>query len=72
MSKKRTFWTLLGVLLIATMVISACASATEAPTEVVEEAPPPEPETMPFEGETVTIFTAAAEDQAIASRAEAF
>ena len=63
MSMKRTLWTLLGIMMIAAMLISACASATEAPTE----APPeevPEEEGMPFEGETVTIFTAAGEDQA--------
>ena len=66
MFKKRTLWTLLGVLMIAAMIISACASATEAPTE----AAPEEPEGMPFEGETVTIFTAAAQEQADAFQAE--
>ncbi|MGB3703466.1 MAG: ABC transporter substrate-binding protein [Anaerolineales bacterium] len=66
MSKKRTLWTLLGVMMIATLIISACASATEAPTE----APPEEPAGMEFEGETVTIFTAAGEDQAAAFQAE--
>jgi alpha-glucoside transport system substrate-binding protein len=66
MSKKRTLWTLLGVMMIATLIISACASATEAPTE----APPEEPAGMEFEGVTVTIFTAAGEDQAAAFQAE--
>ncbi|HUV27934.1 MAG TPA: ABC transporter substrate-binding protein, partial [Anaerolineales bacterium] len=66
MSKKRTLWTLLGIMMIATLIISACASATEAPTE----APPEEPEGMEFEGETVTIFTAAGEAQAAAFQAE--
>lgn len=66
MFKKRTLWTLLGVLVIAAMIISACASATEAPTE----AAPEEPEGMEFEGETVTIFTAAAQEQAAAFQAE--
>jgi alpha-glucoside transport system substrate-binding protein len=69
MSKKRTLWTLLGIMMIAAMLISACASATEAPTEAAPEEVPEE-EGMPFEGETVTIFTAAGEDQARAFQAE--
>jgi alpha-glucoside transport system substrate-binding protein len=56
MSKKRTLWTLLGVMMIAAMLISACASATE--------------ESVSLEGETVTIFTAAGEDQARAFQDE--
>jgi len=56
MSKKRTLWTLLGIMMIAAMLISACASATEDPAS--------------FEGETVTIFTAAGEDQAKAFQDE--
>jgi alpha-glucoside transport system substrate-binding protein len=70
MSKKSKFLTLFGVLVIAAMIISACASATEAPTEAPAEAPTPAPEEMPFEGETVTIFTAAAEEQAATFQAE--
>ena len=70
MSKKSKFWYLFGVLVIAAMIISACASATEAPTEAPAEVPTPEPEEMPFEGETVTIFTAAAEEQAATFQAE--
>jgi len=64
MSKKRTLWTLLGIMMIAAMLISACASATEAPTEA-----PPEEE-VSFEGETVTIFTAAGETQAASMQAD--
>ena len=56
MSKKRTLWTLLGIMMIAAMLISACASATE--------------EAVSLEGETVTIFTAAGEDQARAFQEE--
>jgi alpha-glucoside transport system substrate-binding protein len=56
MSKKRKLWTLLGVMMIAAMLISACASATE--------------ESVSLEGETVTIFTAAGEDQARAFQDE--
>lgn len=68
MSKKRTLWTLLGIMMIAAMLISACASATEAPTEAAPEEMPEEE--MSFEGETVTIFTAAGEDQARAFQDE--
>ena len=56
MSKKRTLWTLIGLMMIAAMLISACASATE--------------EAVSLEGETVTIFTAAGEDQARAFQEE--
>ncbi len=64
MSKKSKLWTLLGILMIAAMVISACASATEEPAEEMPE------EEVSFEGETVTIFTAAGEDQAKAFQDE--
>ena len=64
MSKKSKLWTLLGILVIAAMVISACASATEEPAEEMPE------EEVSFEGETVTIFTAAGEDQAKAFQDE--
>jgi alpha-glucoside transport system substrate-binding protein len=68
MSKKSMIWTLLGVMVMMAMIVSACAPATEAPTE----APPtePVPEEKPFEGETVTIFTAAAEEQAASFQSE--
>ena len=63
MFKKRSIWTLLGILVMVALIATACApAATEAPPEEVEEAPPPEEEEeMSFEGETVTIFTAAGE-----------
>ena len=65
MSKKRSFWTLLGLLVMIALIATACApAATEAPPEEeVEEAPPPEEEEMSFEGETVTIFSACGEEQ---------
>ncbi len=66
MLKKRTIWTLLGIMMIAAMLISACASATEAPTEAPAEEMPEEE--VSYAGETVTIFTAAGEDQAEPSR----
>jgi alpha-glucoside transport system substrate-binding protein len=70
MSKKRSFWALLGVLVMIALIATACApAATEAPTE--EAAAPTEAvEEMPFAGETVTIFTAAAEEQAASFQAE--
>ena len=48
MSKKSKFWTLLAVMVMFAMIISACASATEAPTEA-----PPEPEVVEPEPEVV-------------------
>jgi alpha-glucoside transport system substrate-binding protein len=68
MLKKRTIWTLLGIMMIAAMLISACASATEAPTEAPAEEMPEEE--VSYAGETVTIFTAAGEDQAKAFQDE--
>jgi alpha-glucoside transport system substrate-binding protein len=68
MSKKRTLWTLLGVMMIAAMLISACSSATEAPTEAAPAAT--EETSMQYAGETVTIFTAAGEEQAKAMQDE--
>ena len=53
MSKKRTLWTLLGIMMIAAMILSACASGEES-----------------LEGQTVTIFTAAADEQAAAFQSE--
>ncbi len=53
MSKKRTLWTLLGIMMIAAMILSACASGEES-----------------LEGQTVTIFTAAADEQAAAMQSE--
>lgn len=65
---------LLAILLTVSMVLVACggggAEPTEPPqqepaaTEPMEEEEPPEEEAMPFEGEEVTIFTAAGEEQA--------
>ena len=71
MYKKSTLWSLIGLLVMLSLIISACGgAATEAPPEepAATEAPPADE--MPFEGETVTIFTAAAEQQAAAFQAE--
>jgi alpha-glucoside transport system substrate-binding protein len=65
MFKIRKIWTVVGILVMFAMIITACApAATEAPPaeEEGEEAPPPEEE-MSFEGETVTIFSACGEEQ---------
>jgi len=59
MNKKT--WMLLSILLIAAVILAACGGATPA-TPAATEAPT-EPAAMPFEGETVTIFTAASEEQ---------
>ena len=56
MSKKRTLWTLLGVMMIAAMLLSACGGGA-----ATEES---------LEGQTVTIFTAAADEQAAAFQSE--
>lgn len=56
MSKKRTLWTLLGVMMIAAMLITACGGGA-----ATEES---------LEGQTVTIFTAAADEQAAAFQSE--
>ena len=53
MTKKRTLWLLITVLLLAAFTLNACSpAATEAPTEEVapeEEAPPPEEPAEPVE-----------------------
>ena len=53
MTKKRTLWLLITVLLLAAFTLSACSpAATEAPTEEAapeEEAPPPEEPAEPVE-----------------------
>ena len=54
MSKKRTLWTLVGLMMIAAMLITACGGGAEES----------------LEGQTVTIFTAAGEDQAAAFQSE--
>jgi len=67
MKSRKTWWSVIAMLAIFSMVIAACqpaAAPTEPPvaeTEVMTEEPA-EGE-MPFEGETVTIFTAAGEEQ---------
>lgn len=64
MKSRHTLWLVIAVLAIFAMVLSACQPAA-APTEeapAATEAPPAEEE-MPFAGETVTIFTAAGEEQ---------
>ena len=64
MKSRHTLWLAITVLAIFAMVLSACQPAA-APTEeapAATEAPPAEEE-MPFAGETVTIFTAAGEEQ---------
>ncbi|MBE9475012.1 MAG: hypothetical protein IMY85_08980, partial [Chloroflexi bacterium] len=42
MFKKSKLWTLLGLMVMITMVISACGGATEAPTEAPPEVEEPE------------------------------
>lgn len=54
---RKTTWVILTTLITLSFVIGACAPATPEPTEV-----PPEND-MPYAGETVTIFTAAGEEQ---------
>ncbi|HEY5574102.1 MAG TPA: ABC transporter substrate-binding protein, partial [Anaerolineales bacterium] len=67
MKSRKTWWSVIAMLAIFSMVIAACqpaAAPTEPPvaeTEVMTEEPV-EGE-MPFEGETVTIFTAAGAEQ---------
>lgn len=64
---RKALSTILSLFVVLAFVLAACAPAA-TPTE---EAPPTEEAAaMPFEGETVTIFTAAGEDQAAAFQAE--
>jgi alpha-glucoside transport system substrate-binding protein len=70
MRNTKYFWFVISTMVILAMLLAACGgpAATSAPTEVMEE--PTEPAGKPFEGETVTIFTAAAEEQAASFQAE--
>jgi len=69
MKTKKYFWLILTTLLALSLVLAACAQATPEPTEAMPEEPA-EPEEESFEGETVTIFTAAADEQAAAFQSE--
>jgi len=72
MSYKRLI-TLFSFLLIFTLVLVACGGDEEETPEAAaptEEAAAPTEEVMSFEGESVTIFTAAGEEQAAAFQAE--
>ena len=55
MSKKNTFWTFLGLMVILAMIISACGTATEAPTEVPSEPEVEEPPPVTEEDEEITL-----------------
>jgi trehalose/maltose transport system substrate-binding protein len=55
MSKKSTFWTLLGLMVVFAMIISACATATEAPTEAPPETEVEEPPPVTEEDEEITL-----------------
>jgi alpha-glucoside transport system substrate-binding protein len=72
MKKTKYFWSILTILLALSLVLAACAQATPEPTEVAPEEPvePAEPEEPSLAGEVVTIFTAAAEQQAASFQAE--
>ncbi len=70
MHNTKYFWFVISTMVILAILLAACGgpAATPAPTEAMEE--PTEPAGKPFEGETVTIFTAAGEEQATAFQAE--
>ncbi len=72
MKTKKYFWSILTILLALSLVLAACAQATPEPTEAMPEEPaaPAETEAPSFEGETVTIFTAAGEEQAAAMQSD--
>ena len=68
---KKYGWVIFTLMIVFTLILAACAQATPEPEEVVEEpAAPAEEVEMPLAGETVTIFTAAADEQATAFQAE--
>jgi alpha-glucoside transport system substrate-binding protein len=68
---KKYGWVIFTLMIVFTLILAACAQATPEPEEVVEEpAAPAEEAEMPLAGETVTIFTAAADEQAAAFQAE--
>ena len=68
---KKFGWVVFTLIIVFTLILAACAQATPEPEEVVEEpAAPAEEEEMPLAGETVTIFTAAADEQATAFQSE--
>ncbi len=68
---KKYGWVVFTLMIVFSLILAACAQATPEPEEVVEEpAAPAEEEEMPLAGETVTIFTAAADEQAAAFQAE--
>ncbi len=68
---KKYGWVAFTLIIVFTLILAACAQATPEPEEVVEEpAAPAEEEEMPLAGETVTIFTAAADEQAAAFQSE--
>jgi alpha-glucoside transport system substrate-binding protein len=68
---KKFGWVIFTLIIVFSLILAACAQATPEPEEVVEEpAAPAEEEEKPYAGETVTIFTAAADEQAAAFQAE--
>jgi alpha-glucoside transport system substrate-binding protein len=68
---KKFGWVIFTLMIVFSLILAACAQATPEPEEVVEEpAAPAEEEEKPYAGETVTIFTAAADEQAAAFQAE--
>ncbi len=79
---KKFGWVVFTLMIVFSLILAACAQATPEPEEVVEEpaapveevveepAAPAEEAEKPYAGETVTIFTAAAEEQAASFQAE--
>lgn len=58
---KKALWGTLTTLVTLAIILSACAAPTPEPPAPPEETEPPDE--MPYAGETVTIFTAAGEEQ---------
>jgi alpha-glucoside transport system substrate-binding protein len=56
---KKPIWVILTTLIALAFIIGACAPAAPEPTPL----PPDDDDDMPYAGETVTIFTAAGEEQ---------